>query len=63
MDAFLAQDIKDNRHLTLEGKLQTALELMSLGIEIKREQIRRDHPNMSDEDIERQLIQWLVFYD
>lgn len=63
MDAFLAQDIKDNRKATLEGKLQTALELMSLGIEIKREQIRRDHPNMSDEDIERQLIQWLVFYD
>lgn len=63
MDAFLAQDIKDNRKATLEGKLQTALELMSLGIEIKREQIRRDHPNMPDEEIEQQLVQWLVFYD
>jgi len=63
VDAFLAQDIKDNRAASLESKLKTALDLMSLGIEIKREALKREHPELPDEAIEQQLVQWLVYYD
>ncbi len=63
MDAFLAQDIKDNRRASLSAKLVTALEMMSLGIEMKRESLIRMHPELSEEAIEQRLVQWLIYYD
>jgi len=61
--SFLAQDILDNRKASLSGKLETALDLMSLGIEIKREALIRQYPDLSRETIEQKLVEWLIYYD
>jgi hypothetical protein len=39
--------------------LEAALELAELAEEMKREQLRRAHPEASDEDIERLVLAWL----
>ena len=63
VDPFLAQDILDNRKASLSAKLETALDMMSLGIEIKREALIRQNPDLSEEAIEQKLVEWLVYYD
>ena len=63
VDAFLAQDILDNRKVSLSAKLEATLELMSLGIEIKRESLSRQYPDLPREAIKQKLLEWLVYYD
>jgi len=63
VDPFLAQDILNNRKASLSAKLETALDMMSLGIEIKREALIRQNPDLSEEAIEQKLVEWLVYYD
>ena len=41
------------------ARLRLAFELFAAGESMKREQIRRDHPGASDEEIERMLREWL----
>lgn len=63
MDSFLALDIEDNRKASLPDKLAAALELMSLGIEMKRGSLARMYPQSSDEFIDERLAEWLIYYD
>ena len=40
-------------------KLRAALELQALGLEVKRQQLRRAHPDAAEADIARRLELWL----
>lgn len=39
--------------------LEAALELAELAEQMKREQLRRAHPDAGDDEIERQVLEWL----
>jgi hypothetical protein len=41
-------------------RLRTALDLMQSGIEMKRSQLRRRHPDESDTEIQERLDDWLL---
>lgn len=43
----------------LATRLRTALDLCSLGESLRRAQLRREHPEATDEDIEGLLVAWL----
>jgi hypothetical protein len=43
----------------LVERLYTAVDLWATGVAVKRETIRRRHPNASDEEIEVLLNRWL----
>ena len=47
----------DDRRLA--ERFQTALDLWATGVAIRRQALRRMHPDASDQDIERLLIEWL----
>lgn len=40
-------------------RLRTALDLYELGESIRRAQLRREHPDATDEEIETLLVAWL----
>lgn len=41
------------------ARLQQALELYTIGVDVMRQNLRRRHPTLPDEDIERLLGHWL----
>ena len=43
-----------------EERLRCALELMEFGIEMKRAQLRRRHPEESEQHIQERLDDWLL---
>ena len=49
--------VADDRRLA--ERFQTALDLWATGVALRRQAIRRSHPDASDEDIERLLVEWL----
>ncbi len=49
----------DSSDSTPARRLQVALELYGLGEEIQRQNLRREFPQASPEEIERRLTQWL----
>ncbi len=60
MDPFLAQDIEASRTTPPGEKLVQALNLMRLGIELKREQLRRNEPELTEPELETKLKHWLA---
>lgn len=42
-----------------EGALQSTVDLFEVGLELMRQNLRREHPNASDQEIERHLQHWL----
>lgn len=60
MDPFLAQDIEASRKTPPAEKLVEALNLMRVGIELKREQLRRRSPELEEGELEKKLTHWLV---
>lgn len=59
MDALAESDVLLERSLTPAQKLSQALELMSLGLRLKRETLRRDNPDATDAEVERLYLAWL----
>ena len=50
--------VTDERELTIAEKLRLALDLGECGLDVMREQLRRDYPDESDESIHRRLVAW-----
>ncbi len=42
------------------ARLRTAFDLYEAGVDLRRCQLRREHPDLSAEEIERLLRQWLL---
>ena len=51
--------ITDERELTVAEKLRLTIDLCESGIDVQRERLRREHPDASDEALERRLLSWL----
>jgi hypothetical protein len=49
----------DDSAEAVAARLRTALDLCELGENLRRAQLRREHPDATDEDIEALLIAWL----
>ena len=49
--------VADDRQLA--ARFQTALDLWATGVALRRQSIRRSHPDASDAEIERLLNEWL----
>jgi hypothetical protein len=43
----------------LGKKLLLALEMFDFGVAIKEQSLRRDHPELSDEEVKERLREWL----
>jgi hypothetical protein len=43
----------------LAARLRTAFDLCSLGESMRRAQLRREHPDATDEELEALLVAWL----
>jgi hypothetical protein len=50
-------DVEDDRRLS--ERFQTALDLWATGVALRRQALRRSHPEATDETIEHLLIEWL----
>jgi Rv0078B-related antitoxin len=44
---------------SLDNAFRTTLDLFETGLGLVRQNLRRDHPDATDQEIERQLHQWL----
>lgn len=42
-----------------EGALQSTVDLFETGLDLMRQNLRRRHPDASDQEIERRLQHWL----
>jgi hypothetical protein len=51
--------VAEDRPEVLAARLRTALDLCALGESMRRAQLRREHPEATDEDIEASLVAWL----
>ena len=51
--------VMSERPLRPEEKLRLALELFGSGVELKRQSLRREHPQLAPAEIERMLREWL----
>jgi hypothetical protein len=59
VDPLKADDIAQARRTPPAEKLRQALDLMAMGIELKRDNLRRRHPAESDDEIQARLQRWL----
>ncbi len=59
MDSLRRADIEAARSTSLEEKLAQAIELMELGIALKRDQLRARHAAATPAEVEAMLAQWL----
>ena len=50
----------DSRSLQVVEAFRTTLDLFQTGVDLMRQNLRRRHPETSDEDIDRLLHAWLV---
>jgi hypothetical protein len=51
--------VTDEHPEVLAARLRTAFDLSALGESIRRAQLRREHPDATDAEIEALLIAWL----
>jgi Rv0078B-related antitoxin len=51
--------VADDSLDVMAARLRTAFELCALGESMRRAQLRREHPDATDEDIETMLVDWL----
>ena len=49
----------DDSPEAMAARLRAALDLCELGESMRRAQLRREHPDASDEEIEALLVAWL----
>jgi hypothetical protein len=49
----------DTSNESAAARLRVALELFETGLEIKRQKLRRDHPDLTGEEIEARVAAWL----
>ncbi len=59
VDSLRRADIEAARSTPLEEKLAQAIELMELGIALKRDQLRARHAAATPAEVEAMLAQWL----
>jgi len=59
VDPFLAEEIERYRRQPPGERLRESLEVMRDGFALKRGNLRRLHPEASDEEIERMLLEWM----
>ena len=60
MDPLEADDIRRARQTPPGVKLRQALELMALGLRMARTNLRRRHPDATDEEIEALYWRWVL---
>ena len=63
MDALQRHDIETARATDPGVKIAQALELMSMGLRMKRAALAREFPDASDEEIEEKFVAWLLEND
>ena len=51
--------VMSERPLRPEEKLRLALDLFGSGVELKRQNLRREHPQLAPPEIEQMLREWL----
>jgi hypothetical protein len=44
---------------SVHGSFRTTLDLFSTGVELMRQNLRRDRPQASEDEIDRRLSEWL----
>ena len=44
---------------SVHGAFRTTLDLFSTGVELMRQNLRRDRPQASEDEIDRRLSEWL----
>lgn len=49
----------DTSNEAAAARLRVALELFETGVEMKRQKLRRDHPGLSEHEIEARVAAWL----
>jgi hypothetical protein len=60
MDPFLASDRELARRVSPAEKLAQALEMMTVGIRLKRSALYRQFPTASDTEVATMLAAWLM---
>lgn len=59
MDAIRRDDVEEMSRATPEEKARQVLELMEVGIRLKRSALRARHTDVSEAEIEQMLQSWL----
>jgi hypothetical protein len=59
VDALREDDLERARSTPPGEKLRQALELMQLGIALKRRRLRAAEPGASEEEIDARLLAWM----
>ena len=49
----------DTSNQAAAARLRVALELFEAGVEMKRQKLRRDHPDLAADEIEARVAAWL----
>ena len=63
VDALLRSSIDLAAEKSTGQRLAETLELMNWGIQMKRAQLRARHPTVSEQEINRLLLEWLCYDD
>jgi Rv0078B-related antitoxin len=63
LDSLTRSDVEISRATPAAEKLAQALELMQLGIRLKRDALRAKAPDASDDEIQSALERWLLSDD
>jgi len=59
VDSLDRSDLLLERSLTPKEKLAQALEVMTTGLRLKRQALKREHPEASADELERLYRAWL----
>jgi hypothetical protein len=59
VDPLREHDVELARAASAEEKAEQALEAMRFGIQLKWTALRTRYPNLTDADIDKQLLAWL----
>jgi hypothetical protein len=63
MDPLIAHDLRIAGETSPGKKLQQALEMMSVGLRLKRDVLKNLRPGASDAEIDAELERWLFADD
>jgi hypothetical protein len=63
VDALRRNDVEEAQTTPPAEKLHQAFELMATGFRLKRAKLRQEHPDASDEELERLFADWLLADD
>ena len=55
----MALEIDKNRESELRENLLLTLDMFDTGVALYRARIRRENPQLTNEEVERRLIEWL----